>query len=172
MEVDPMNELLVAAEAAAPADDSDEPAYRRLTPLLRFSIVALHNDNRSERYIANHLHVSKNTVRKWITHHELFGNVNSGSRSGRPRCTDEATDTNIAVSARVQQFTSPRQVKRKLQLDVSSRTIDRRLQEAGLFGRVARHKRRYSAAELRLRLFRGGIRWLEAKEMAPSALLR
>jgi hypothetical protein len=37
-------------------------------------------------------------------------------------------------------------------LDCSPRTVDRRLQEVGLFGRVARHKRDYSPAELRKRL--------------------
>jgi len=65
--------------------------------------------------------------------------------------------TTMAVLARIDKFTSPRQIKRncKLELNVSARTIGRRLQEleAGLFGRVARvrHKRGYSEAELQLR---------------------
>jgi hypothetical protein len=54
--------------------------------------------------------------------------------------------------ARVEKFTSPRQIRRKLDLECSRLTIDRRLQEAGLFGRVARHKRQYSEEEVRKRL--------------------
>ena len=147
-----MDVLAAAAAALPPLDEPPEPAYRRLTQQERWSIIALHSDSRSERYIAKHLHVSRDSVRKWLTHHEQFGNVSSGSRSGRPRCTDEATDTNIAVSACVEPFTSPRQVKRKLQLGASVSTVDRRLQDAGLFGRVARHKRCYTPAETRQRL--------------------
>jgi len=37
-------------------------------------------------------------------------------------------------------------------MDVSSRTIDRRLIEVGLFGRVARHQKKFSTAEKRKRL--------------------
>ena len=47
---------------------------------------------------------------------------------------------NIAIHARVEKFTSPMQCRRVLDFsaaDVSPRTIDRRMQEAGLFGRVA-----------------------------------
>ena len=150
-----MDVLAAAAAAAAPEPrdaSPEEPAYRRLSELQRWSIVALHNDRRSNRYIARHLEVHKDTVRKWLDHFALLGDVRSGGRSGRPRCTDEACDTNIAVVARIDKFTSPRQIKRKLELDASQSTIDRRLQEAGLFGRVARHKRSYSEAELRKRL--------------------
>lgn len=54
----------------------------------------------------------------------------------------------------MEKFTSPRQVRRKLDLDCCPRTVDRRLhcQEAELFGRVARKKRNYTAEELRKRL--------------------
>src|SRR5690606_19387683 len=45
----------------------------------------------------------------------------SGSRSGRPRCTDEAADTAIAFIAHLDKFTSPRQIRRKLQFDDISR---------------------------------------------------
>jgi len=146
-------DALVAAAAELPLPvEPPEPAYRRLTQEQRWSIVALHKDSRSARYIAKHLHVCRDSVRKWLKHYEHFGDVQSGGRSGRPRCTDESTDTNMAVSARVEPFTSPRKIKRKLDLEASISTIDRRLQEAGLFGRVARKKRRYSPAELRKRL--------------------
>ena len=148
-------DILAAAAAAAPPAASAAPArWQRLTTEQRWSCVALRKDGRSRRYIANHLGVSRPAVGSVLTRYAATGDVGSGSRSGRPRCTDEATDTAIAFTARVDVFTSPRQIRRKLELgDVVSRiTVDRRLQEAGLFGRVARHKRDYSAAEVRKRL--------------------
>lgn len=141
----------VAAAAAAPvARVLRGPT--RLTELQRWSCIALHNDGRSSRYIAMKLKVHQNTVLAVLARFAATGSPGSGSRSGRPRSTDEATDINIAVEARITKFTSPRQIKRRLDLGVSSRTIDRRLQEAGLFGRVARHKRAYSEVERRKRL--------------------
>jgi hypothetical protein len=66
--------------------------------------------------------------------------------------TDEAMDTAIAGAAHVDKFCTPRSLKRKYQLEPSERTIDRRLQEAGLYGRVARHKRAFTEEEKRKRL--------------------
>jgi transposase len=146
-------DLLAAAAAAAPA--AGAVALRgptRLTEEQRWSIVALHNDNRSNTYIAKHLHCHRDTVRAVLARHAATGSPGSGSRSGRPRCTDERADEQIALVGRVEKFTSPRQVRRKLNLDCGRRTVDRRLQEAGLFGRVARHKRNYTAEEVRKRL--------------------
>ncbi len=61
------------------------------------------------------------------------GCVESGSRPGRPRCTSVATDEAIVQEAKEEAFTSPRKVRRKLELDASPDTIDRRLRKVGLF---------------------------------------
>ena len=147
-----MDVLAAAALAAAPPLPPAPPAQQRLSEEQRWACIALHKDKRSLRYIAAHLGVSKNTVAAVIARYHATGSPGSGARSGRPRCTDEALDTAIAVTAHIDKFTSPRQIKRKLMLDISRQTIDRRLQQAGLFGRVARHKRDYSAEEVRKRL--------------------
>ena len=73
-------------------------------------------------------------------------------RSGRKRKTTAEQDGQIVEAAKRIKFTTPRRIKRKLGLDVSSRTIDRRLIEVGLFGRVARHKKKFSDEEKRKRL--------------------
>ena len=61
-------------------------------------------------------------------------------------------DTAIAGIAFVDPFITPRQLKRDHELDVSSRTIDRRLIEAGLHGRVAHHNLLFTDEHRRKRL--------------------
>lgn len=95
----------------------------------------LHKEGRDEAYIAQRIPCDVRSVRHWLEH----GSLQDEPRSGRPRLTDEAMDTALAFVSRVEPFATPRQLKRKLQLDVSVDTIDRRLIEAGLPGRVARH---------------------------------
>lgn len=159
-----MDELVAAAAAAAPlpaaaalaAEPAAAPAAapsQRFSEKERWACVALHEYGLSERKIQAHLNKSRNGVRGVLKRYRETGSPGSGSRSGRPRCTDEATDTAIAFAAHVDKFTSPRQVRRKLYLDdISARTIDRRMQKAGLFGRVARKKRQYTDEERQKRL--------------------
>lgn len=156
-----MNELADVADAApraATPDPLDTPAAdarlgQRTTTEQRWAVVAMHKDGRSNAHIGRVLNISPTTVREILARYSATGSPGSGSRSGRPRVTDEALDTAIAFTARVDVFTSPRQIKRKLQLDdISPRTIDRRLQEAGLFGRVAMHKPHYTPAHLAARV--------------------
>ena len=103
--------------------------------------------------IAYEVGTSPPTVRHWIHHFEENKDLRDVQRSGRPRCTDEDTDAAIVGAAVADNnFCSPRSLKRKHGLEPSARTIDRRLQEAGLFGRVARHKKQLDADDIRKRL--------------------
>ncbi len=136
-----------AAGAAAPV-----PPHIRLTAEQRWTCVVLHKHGWKKRRIAEDIHCKASTVARVLARFRATGDVCSGKRKGRPRCTDESTDLAIVVTARIDVFTSPRQVRRKLELDCCPRTVDRRMQEGGLFGRVARHKRDYSEAERRKRL--------------------
>ena len=92
------------------------------------------------------------SVRHWIQHYQVYGNVDDLRRSGRKRKTTIEQDHEIEKEAKRTKFTTPRRIKRKLGLDVSSRTIDRRLIEVGLFGRVAQHKKKYTEEHIRKRL--------------------
>jgi hypothetical protein len=114
--------------------------------------VALHRDGREDSYIAERIPCDVKTVRRCVQHYEQHHSVEDETRSGRPRMTDEAMDTAIAGAAHVEKFCTPRGLKRKYQFEPSTRTIDRRLQEANLFGRVARHKKKLSTEEKRKRL--------------------
>ena len=139
--------------AAVAGELPDNPAVaQRLTEEARWTCIVLHKHKWRQIAIAAHLGCSRNTVRAVLARWRTASSPRSGSRTGRPRLTSFDDDVNIALTARVDPFTSPRQVCRKLNMDVSPRTVDRRLQEAGLFGRVARHKRDYSLAERNKRL--------------------
>ena len=146
-------DALAAAADMARAESPPAPARgQRTTTEQRWSVVSMHKDNRSNVYIADKLGISRTTVRAILERYDATGSPLSGKRKGRPRCTDEALDTAIAFTARVDVFTSPRQIKRKLNLDCERLTIDRRLQQAGLFGRVARHKPDYTPAQRQARI--------------------
>ena len=147
----PVPAVALTLAPAAPAAAA-RPNRSRLSELQRWSIVVLNNDGRTHAYIAAAQHCSVSAVERCVRRFRKYNTPMSGSRSGRPRATSEADDIAIAVTARVEPFTPPRGIRRKLDLDVSPRTVDRRLREAGLFGRVARHKRVYAAAEIRARL--------------------
>jgi len=157
--MDALADVAVAAldAVAHVADAGDAVAevpfkYHRTTVKERYAIVALHEYGLSQMKIHMHLGIGRSAVGHWINVYKSTGDVKDASRSGRPRCTDDDTDHNIALTARIVKFTSPKQIKRSLELDASRSTIDRRLQQAELFGRVARHKRDYSAAEVVKRL--------------------
>jgi hypothetical protein len=82
----------------------------------------------------------------------VTGDVHDAERSGRPRETTELDDEVLVAAVVIQPFTTPRQLKRKLEMDVSPRTLDRRLIEAGLPGRVAVHAKDFTDEDIRKRL--------------------
>jgi transposase/uncharacterized coiled-coil protein SlyX len=141
-------ESTAATSPPLPLSDHNPHSHSHLSHDQRVAITVLHKEGRDDSYIAARIPCDVRTVRHWLEH----GSLNDEPRQGRKRKTTEEEDTNIAVVAHVEKFTTPRRIKRKLGLDVSSRTIDRRLIEVGLFGRVARHKKKFTEAEKRKRL--------------------
>jgi transposase len=103
--------------------------------------------------IASKVGTTTKSVTRWVRHYAAHTDATDKLRSGRLRITDEATDTNIAVTARVEPHSStPKQIKRKLDLDVSPRTVRRRLDEASLYGRVEREEHILTEHDIRRRL--------------------
>lgn len=80
----------------------------------------------------------RSTIRRWVTHYQQHHSVGDEPRTGRPRVTSEDTDTSIVAAATENPFTTPPTIRRELGVPASARTVRRRLDEAGLFGRVAR----------------------------------
>ena len=144
----------VAAPAAAaspppPLFPSHAGNHAPLPVVQRAAVVTLVKDGQPRGVVAAKVGTSVPAVRRWVQRYEQHGDVADEPRSGRPHATDEATDINIAVMARVEPHQStPKQVKHKLDLDVSARTVRRRLDEAGLFGRVEREEHELSDYEL------------------------
>jgi transposase len=147
-----------AAAAAARAPDApppppplfarDEHSHGHLSQEQRLAIRILRKEGYEVAAIAARIPCHENTVRHWLAHDD----THDSPRSGRKRKTTAEQDEAIMDEAKSTKFTTPRRIRRKLGLDVSSRTIDRRLIEHGLFGRVARHKKKFSDAEKRKRL--------------------
>lgn len=159
-------DLLAHAADAVAAPAPPISFHSRLSEQQRWKIVALHEENYTQQRIADRVGCGIVTVRRVLKRYRDSGKVGSGGRSGRPRITDEALDTAIAGYSHLDPFATPKRVRRKLNLsDISPRTIDRRLQDAGLFGRIARKKRAYKPAEIRQRLSfaEGHANWTAAQ---------
>jgi transposase/uncharacterized coiled-coil protein SlyX len=145
-----------AAAASPPASPSPPPplfdhdphSHSHLSHDQRVAITVLHKEGHNESYIAQRIPCDVRSVRHWLEHPSLLDEP----RPGHKRKTTAEQDAAIIDEAKEKKFTTPRRIKRKLGLDVSSRTIDRRLIEVGLFGRVARHKRKFSDVEKQKRM--------------------
>jgi transposase len=135
----------------------------------RWAIVVLHKDNQPASEIAYKVSCHVNTVYHWLSHFRERGDVSDEPRSGRPRGTTAEQDAAFSAAARAEPFASrPRDIKRKQHVDVSRRTIRRRLNDDLLFGRVSRHFFPLSDHTIRARLsFASGYggwtveRWME-----------
>lgn len=137
-----------------------------LSPLGRAAVVTLAADKQPTKVVALKLDTSERTVRRWKRKFEEQQSLEDEKRSGRPFALDEETMINIAVTARVEKFVTPRMIKAKLHLaDVSPRTIRRVLDAAGLHGRISRISPPLTEVHQRKRLaFANGYRtWDEAK---------
>jgi hypothetical protein len=86
-------------------------------------------------------------------------------RSGRPAALNEREKDVLVMASTINNRLTPRVLKKELELEVSTRTIDRTLQEAGLFGRVALKKRKFDDEEKKKRLsFAEGYKHWTEKE--------
>jgi transposase len=148
-----------AATAVPPAPSSPLSVFGRptgcidlLTLVERAAIVTLHKEGWTGRDIAQELHCSENTVSLWLTRWNETRSLEDAERSGRPRCTTDATDDAIEAFAEEKKRTVPKEIKKELQLDCSARTIRRRLEEVGLHGRVGRTEYAYDERDIQRRL--------------------
>jgi len=146
-------DLDVIADVAAAAVPLDDPSKQRLSTEERWTCIVLKKQGKGFNEICHDVKCSRQAVANLWNRYVATGAVGSGSHTGRKRKSTKEQDEAIVEEAKAQPFTSPKRIRRKLEFDhISITTIDRRLQEAGLYGRVARHKRAYTPEEIRKRL--------------------
>jgi transposase len=147
-----------------PLFDRLEGCIDQLTHEQRAAIITLHKLGMTTGDIAHKIPCSVKTVPLWVERWEEERSLQDKERSGRPRCTDEQTDIEIESFAEEKKFTTPKEIIRELQLPLSCDTVRRRLNEVGLYGRVAQHHHAWTAEDIRRRLsFAHGYRsWTEA----------
>ena len=95
----------------------------QLTTVERAAIVTLHQLGWTGQDIAQTLKCSENTVSLWVARWRNERSIADAGRSGRPRCTDEATDVAIEEYADQKKHTVPKEIQKELHLDCSARTI-------------------------------------------------
>ena len=124
----------------------------RLTLIQRSSILTLHQLNFEISKIAELTHCDPRTIQHWIDYYQEHHSLEDEPRSGRPRVTSEDIDTLIVAAATETPITTPRTIRSELSIDASARTVRRRLDEAGLFGRVARVEYPFDHTDITKRL--------------------
>jgi transposase len=130
-----------------------EPAVGHpLSSIERSAAVTLTRIGETQQEAAEELGCTRQTVAHWQHTFEETSEVKDAHRSGRPRNTTDEEDVALVVASVAEPFTPPRQLKRKLEMDLSARTLDRRLIKAGLPGRVAVHAYEFTEEHIRKRL--------------------
>ena len=129
----------------------------------RGAAITLTRIGQCQTHVANQLNCSRQAVARWEKRYADTGDIKEEEGRGKKRKTNEIDDTNRVFSSSIDPFATPRVILSQLDLDVSTRTIDRRLHEAGLFGRVAARKRKFTEQVKKKRLsFAEGYRdWTE-----------
>jgi transposase len=120
-------------------DDEGRPLHSRMSPLQRWGSVVLTQVGFKATEVIPIVGASRKGVKRWAERYEDDGEVEDDFRPGRQKLLDEKT-TDALVSAAVSQplHGTPREIKHLFALSCSPKTIRRVLDDAGIFGRIAR----------------------------------
>lgn len=122
----------------------------------RQSVITLRREGQSLRQIARTLQVSVSAVAKTIKRVEETGTHEDRTRSGRPKATSESENKFIRVTSLRNRQLSARDIQAQLNAsrstEVSTSTVQRRLREAGLTGRISAKKPLLKSQNKRKRL--------------------
>ena len=164
-------QLLGALHASLPPSPPPEPSPQlsmfgrptgcidQLTTVERAAIVTLHAIGWTGQRIAEELHCSENTVSMWVQRWQETHSLEDADRSGRPRSTTDETDQDIMLHSDAHVTDLPRDIVRALDLDVSARTVRRRLNEVDLHSCV--QKAEHENVRARIAFAEGYSRWAE-----------
>ena len=119
----------------------------------RGAIIALRSEQMSFEKIAKRLGCSKTAARLCYKKFTVTGSVKNRQRCGRPRKTDQRLDARIRRYSEVDRKLTAVDIHGQIpDANVSVRTVQRRLNDAGLFGRSPRKKPFLSKRHLICRL--------------------
>jgi len=138
---------------AAISSKSSSATHSHLTHFQRSSIATLHSVGMDEEHISHIVNTDKRTAHKWIERAHESLEMKDLERSGRPNVLTEEEKTLIVATTKLQPtHSTPPQIKRRLDLDCSHRTIRRVLDNANLHSRVIRKKHILTEVEKKKRL--------------------
>lgn len=110
-------------------------------------IIKLYKEKKTYREIADLLKCSKRMVFNAVSHFKTHGSIENVPRKLRPRKTSSRTDNRIVKLAKVNPHMSAVEIHKGLfdensapSSKIAVRTVRKRLQDAGLHGRIARKK--------------------------------
>ncbi|MCW3101274.1 MAG: transposase-like [Chthonomonadaceae bacterium] len=135
-----------------PLFDRELHSQHPLSPIERSAAVVLTRIGETQQQAAEQLGTSRQSVAHWQHSFEERRDIKDALRSGRPRETTEEENIDIVTTSVINHFLTPHRIVKELQLNVSAHTIDRRLQEAELFGRVSLRKHAFDKEEMKKRL--------------------
>lgn len=116
-------------------------------------IIRLSLEGRSQREICGITRRSFGAVNRIIqAFRDDGGRIDDDYRAGRPRSSTQDVDQLIVAAAIDDPFLSSREIRDMFQLDISERTIRRRLREAGLNSCIAAQKPYLTDRQKRQRL--------------------
>ena len=104
----------------------------------RAVIVALHEENLSNRAIALRVGCDRRTVDRLLAHYSMVKPLTSHIKSGRPRKTTQRDDSTMSRMVLRDRRITARAIQAEMQhrrVNVSARTVRRRLSNAGFFAR-------------------------------------
>ena len=114
---------------------------KELSTEKRSNVVILHKIGKTYNEIAKILKISKGTVSKTLKRNRETGSNVNKKRSGRPRKTSKRDDDKILTISSANRFeTAPNiraKINERLPSPISVSTVQRRLREKGMFGRIA-----------------------------------
>ena len=132
------------------------PKRKELSTQKRAMIIGLHQSGKSNRQIAKDLRIPRRTVDYNVKKFQVSNSFANKKRSGRPRNTTSTDDRYLVItSKRNRRLTAPEitaHVNLNRDVPISVSTVKRRLQAAGLHGRIAVRKPLLRAVNKKKRL--------------------
>ena len=130
------NETAEALISLSTNQQQQPVVHTRREEIDRWRCVIYHKDGMKKKDIMKKLHTTCTTINRWIKSYNNNKKTIEQQRRGRKRKLSDDQVNDIVEYTKKVKFTTPAQIKFHFSLHIPKRTIDRRLIEHDLFGRV------------------------------------